>query len=147
MYSTLVSPCAVSILTRVTLDWCIYASARTLVGPQRFILGSICPSTPFEHYRRSPARPNELRTRKTFGVCRTRMSQCTCINGPFFPHFDDAKEKRSFRTDWQHPASCRAFGAIDFDNLQSHNWSVRYPTWFLIEATWALRTSCPHARW
>ena len=36
------------ILTRVARDWCIYASAPTLVDPQRFILGSICPSSPFE---------------------------------------------------------------------------------------------------
>ena len=51
----------------------------------------------------SPAHPNELRTRKTFGVCRTRMPQCTCIDGPFFLHFASAraKGKRSFRTDCQ----------------------------------------------
>ena len=36
------------ILTRVARDWCIYASAPTLVGTQRFISGSICPSNPFE---------------------------------------------------------------------------------------------------
>ena len=29
------------ILTKVTRDWWIYASARTLVGPQRFISGSV----------------------------------------------------------------------------------------------------------
>ena len=36
------------ILTRVARDWCIYASTPTLVGPQRFISSSICPSNPFE---------------------------------------------------------------------------------------------------
>ena len=40
------------ILTRVARDWCIYASAPTLVCPQRFNSGSICPSTPFERYHR-----------------------------------------------------------------------------------------------
>ena len=36
------------ILTRVARERCICASAPTLVGPQRFISGSICPSNPFE---------------------------------------------------------------------------------------------------
>ena len=51
----------------------------------------------------SPARPNELRTRKTFGVCRTQMPQCTCMYGPSCPHFagTQAKGKRNFRTNWQ----------------------------------------------
>ena len=34
-----------------------------------------------------PARPNEQRTRKAFGICRTRMPLCTCIDGSFFPEF------------------------------------------------------------
>ena len=60
----------------------------------------------------SPAHPNELRTRKTFGVCRTRMPQCTCMDRPFRPHFAGAraKGKRSFRTGWQYLASFRTFG-------------------------------------
>ena len=33
-----------------------------------------------------PARPTELRTRKTFDVCRTRMTQCMCIDGPLRQH-------------------------------------------------------------
>ena len=59
----------------------------------------------------SPARPNELWTRKTSGTCRTRMPQCTCIDGPFCPNFagDRAKEKRGFPTDRQRLASCRIF--------------------------------------
>ena len=39
------------ILTGVAREWCIYASAPTRLGPQRFIWGSICPSSPFERYR------------------------------------------------------------------------------------------------
>ena len=75
------------------------------------------------------------------------MPQCLCIAGPFFPHFAGAraKGKRSFRSDWQHLASFRAFGAIGINNLRSHNWSVRYPNWSLIEAKWTLRTTCPAA--
>ena len=42
----------------------------------------------------SPARPNELRSRKTFGVCRTRMPPCVCIDGPFRPHFARALSVR-----------------------------------------------------
>ena len=99
----------------------------------------------------SPAGPNELRTRKTFGVCRIRMPSCVSIDGPFpsGPHFarTRAKRKRSFRTDRQRLASFRAFGAIGVDNLRCLNWSARYPNWSLIEATWTLRTTCPHARW
>ena len=67
----------------------------------------------------SPARPNEQRSRKTFGVCRTRMPPCVCIDGPFRPHFAraPAKGKRSFRTDRQRPASFRPFGR-SISNLQ-----------------------------
>ena len=86
---------------------------RTLVGPWRFILGSICPCNPFERHRRFTS-PSELRAHKTFGVTQTRMSLCTCIDGPFRRHFARAraKGKRSFRTDWLHlhVAPFRTFG-------------------------------------
>ena len=41
----------------------------------------------------SPARPNKLRTWNTFGVRRTLTHQCTCVDGPFCPHFAGAWAK------------------------------------------------------
>ena len=40
----------------------------------------------------SPARPNEQRSRKTFGVCRTRI--CVCIDGPFRPALRSRSSER-----------------------------------------------------
>ena len=95
--------------------WLIHF-ARTLVGPQRFISARfVLPphsSAIVGFTTESPALRNELQTHKTFGVCRTQMPQCTCIDGPFRPPFAGAraKGKRSFRTDRQRPASFRTFG-------------------------------------
>ena len=93
----------------------------------------------------SPARPNELRSRKTFGVCRTRMPPCVCIDGPFHPHFARAraKGKRSFRTDRQRPAFFRPFGR-SISNLQRICLIYRliWLTFGPIFDRW-LRTPCP----
>ena len=107
-------------LTRVARDWYIYASAPTRVHSASFRARSVLP-THLSTNLVSPARPNELRSRKTFGVCRTRIPPCVCIDGPFRPHFTHAraKGKRSFRTDRQCLASFRAFGAIGVENLRS----------------------------
>ena len=59
-----------------------------------------------------PARPNELRSRKTFGSVEHGCPRVSASMGRFAPHFARAraKGKRSFRTDRQRPASFRAFG-------------------------------------
>ena len=127
------------ILTRVTRDWCIYASVTDPSGLHSalFRARSVLPIHLSANLV-SPARPNELRSRKTFGVCRTRMPPCVCIDGPFRPHFARAraKGKRSFRTDRQRLASFRAFGR-SISNLQ-----LICPIYWLVRST---RPSSVHA--
>ena len=70
-------------------------------GSTVLLFGLVCPPPHLSAIVGLPARQNKLQTSKTFGVCRTLMPQCTCIDGPFCPHFAGAraKGKRSFRTD------------------------------------------------
>ena len=114
-------------LTRVSRDWCIYASARTQVGPWRFISGSVCPSTPFSHQHQFASPSKRAATRKTFGVCRTQMPQCSCIEGLFRPHFAGtwAKGKRSFETDWQLFWEISAQSALTISDLTTDLSDIR----------------------
>ena len=118
-----------SILTRVTRDWCIYASARTLVGPQRFISGSICPSTPFERYHRFTSPSERAADSQNSWRLSNTDAPVYVYRQAVLPHFAGAraKGKRSFRTDWQHLASFRAFGAID--NLPPPPWGYFSHLW------------------
>ena len=134
------------ILTRVARDECIYASARTLVGPQCFNSARFVLPPHLSTIVGLPARPNELQTRKTFGVCRTLLPQCTCIDGPFRPHFAGAraKGKRSFRTNLQRLASFRTLGApisdltTDLSDISADLW-LKPRARFAWSARWTMK--------
>ena len=100
------------ILTRVSHHWCIYASAPDPLGPWRFNSGSTCPSTPIESELSFAILSKRAAGSQTFWRLSNTDAPCTCIDGPFRPHFARArvKGKRSFRTDWQHLAPLRTFG-------------------------------------
>ena len=93
---------------------------RTLVGPRRFISGSVCPSNPFER-EFSFASPSKraAESQNFWRLSNTDAPVCVCIDGPFRPHFARAraKGKRSFRTDRQRLASFRPSGR-SISNLQ-----------------------------
>ena len=91
---------------------------RTLVGPQRFISDSVCPSNPFER-EFSFASPSKRAAESQNFWRLSNTDAPVCIDGPFRPHFAraPAKGKRSFRTDRQRLASFRFFGR-SISNLQ-----------------------------
>ena len=75
-----------ALLERTCLCWWVHSALLRALSLCRQILGS-------------PAHRNEMRTHKSFGISRTRMPQCKCMDGPFRPHFAGAwvKGKRSFQ--------------------------------------------------
>ena len=103
------------ILTRVARDWCICASAQTLVGPQRFISGSVVLSP----NRRFTSPSKQTADSQNFW----RMSNTDAPAWVYVhrraisPHFAGAwaKEERSFWTDWQRLASFRTFSRLISD--------------------------------
>ena len=123
----------------------LYNSTRTLVGPQRFISGSIGPSTPFER-KLSFTSPSKRAADSQ--NCR-RLSN---TNAPVYLHWwavslalrSCSSEREKNCSNWlaQRLASLRNFGAVGVDDLGSHNWSVRNPDWSLIEAKCTLRMMC-----
>ena len=118
----------------------------TLVGPWRFISGSICPSNPFECHRRFTSPSKRAAGSQNFGVTRTRMPPCTCIDGPFRRHF--ARTRASER---EKKISNRLSASSSFQNFRLVN--LRSPTdlsdiptdltdfWPIFDR-W-LRTPCP----
>ena len=119
--------------------WLMHLCISTLVGPWRFISGSICPSNPFERHRRFTS----LSKRATSSQNFWRHSNTDAPDGSFHRQFARglAKWKRSFRTDWLHQAPFQNFRPV---NLRSQsNWSVRYPDWSLMEATCTFHMTCP----
>ena len=122
-------------------DWCIYASALTLMCPQRFISARFVPPPHLSAIVGSPAHPNELQTCKIYGVCRTRMPQCTCIDGPFRPHFTGARAKgEKFSNKLAAYNFFQSFRPVD---LRSPTELSPYSDRSLIEATCTLRMTCP----
>ena len=106
------------ILTRVASDWCIYASdGPWWVYSALFRALSFC-----SQIVGLPAHPNELRTQKTFGVCRTQMPQCTCIDGPFARTSLALERKR--KETFEPTGSFLLLSELSASRPQIANWSV-----------------------
>ena len=138
------------ILTRVARDWCIYASAQTLVGPQRFISGAICPSTPFERYRRFTSPSNELESQNFWFLSNTD-APVYVYRRAIFPALRERSSEREKKLSNRLAASSffqsfrcdrRRLSPISLLICQIYQMILN-----LIEATWTLHMTCPHARW
>ena len=74
----------INILTRISRQWCIYASAPRPLWVDSALIRARSVLPP--HLSANlvlPGPPNEPLTRKTIGICRARLPPCSCINGAF----------------------------------------------------------------
>ena len=113
---------------------------RTLVGPQRFISGSICNLNPLERHRRFTSPSKQAADSQNFWRLQNTATPVYMHRRVIFPHFAGARAKgnRSFRTYWQRLASFRTFGrSISCSDLQLI--CQIYADWSVIEGTCMLR--------
>ena len=137
LWKALVSGYIFIILTRVARDWCIYASARTLVGPQRFISGSVVlsPNRRFASPSRRAADSQNVwhlsNTDAPVYVHRWAISSA--------PRWRSSEREKKLSNWLAAPSFFQNFWPV---NLRSPTDLSHYPDQSLIEAMCTLRIAC-----
>ena len=120
------------IVMKVARDWCIYASARILVGSQRFISGLICPSTPFARHRRFTSPFKRAADSQNFWRLSNTGALVYVHRPAIFPalHWRSSEREKKLSNRLAASSFFQNFRAAD---LTSIIWSVRYLDWSVIE--------------